>query len=428
MIFKRYKFLILLGLCLLTSLSFAKKLDGIAAVVNDDVLTYSELNDEVATLKDRLSKQRQPIPNDNILKKQVLSRLIDIKLQLQIAKRYDLRVTAKEVEDAIKKVAKQNRITVSELQSKLSQQGLNWARYREDLKKELIIAKLQQGAVGNVLVSDEEVDKFAKTQSTQSEQLYHIKDILLSLPEAPSPETLKKAQEKAQSLLKALRKGDDFSKAAITYSSDEFAFKGGDLGTRKLSELPEIFAAEVTHMKPGDIKGPIRAPNGLHIIKLVKSSKQANHAAIRLTHVRHILLRVAPGELDNQVKERLRAIALQIKQGKSFEKLAKQFSMDPQSATNGGDIGWVHKGEVVPQFEDAMNKLKPGQMSDIVKTDFGYHLIKVEGRKLVDDSKAYQHEMIRQGLYRRKFYEAMQKWLRELRANAYINIEDKALA
>lgn len=418
-------FIMLLGM-LFTSVAYAEKLDSIAAVINDEVVTESELKGEISALKTRLAQQKLVQPNESVLRDQVIDHLINIKLQLQLAKRNNIEIDNKAIDDAIVKMAKSNRMSIAELKKSLKKQGLSWKKYRENIKKEMLLSKVQQGAVGQVQVTDDEVKHFIESNPTNQDSMYHVKDLVLSLPESPSPETLEKATLRAKALMKKLKSGMDFSAAAVANSSGEFAFEGGDLGMRRIAELPEMFAKKVQGMKAGDIEGPIRAPNGLHIIKLVEVKDKAAKQLVKLTHVRHILLKTEAGESEKNVEARLQTIALQIKRGRSFADLAKQFSMDVQSAAKGGDIGWVHKGEVVPQFEEAMDKLKPGQMSAPVKTDFGYHLIKVEGRKEIDDSKAYQREVIRQGLYRRKFYDAVQNWVQQLRANSYVSIKKPA--
>lgn len=414
---------VLVMLAVMVSLPlYAEKLDGIAAVINDQVITDSQLNAEVKTLKQRLSMQKVEEPPLNVLRRQVVDHLVNIELQLQLAERNNLSVSDQALSDSIKKIAKNNHMSVEELKTSMKHQGLTWDKYKENVKKEMLLSQVQQGAVGRVSVSDDEVDGYLKANKQNSDTLYHIKDLVLSLPDAPSPEVVAKARAKANSLMVRLKKGLDFSKASVSESSGEFAFSGGDLGLRRLAELPEMFVDEVNKMKKDDIRGPIRAPNGFHIIKLVEVKGQAAKQLVKLTHVSHILLKVEPGQSADDVKKKLDSIVLQMKRGRKFTELAKKFSDDEASAKNGGDIGWIHKGEVVPQFEEAMNKLKEGEISEPVKTDYGWHVIKVEGRKVIDDSKAYQRESIRQALYRRKFFEAVQNWVQQLRAGSYVKV------
>jgi peptidyl-prolyl cis-trans isomerase SurA len=418
---------ILLGLfvgcfSLLTVSAHAETLDKIAAIVNDQVVTENELTAEIDLLKHRLSQKKMTLPAKAVLRKQVLDHLIDVDLQLQIAKRNNIMVEPTQVDDAIKTIAQRNKITPAALKQSIEAQGLAWKKYKANVKKEILLSRVQQGAVGQIVVSDAEVDVFLKANKEDNNTLYHLKDLVVSLPEAPSPEVLKKAKVKADALIKSLRDGLNFSEAALSKSSGEFAFKGGDLGYRPLAGLPEMFAKRVIAMKVNDIVGPIRAPNGFHIIKLIEKKNDKTKKTVVLTRARQILLKVEPGMDASEVKKRLETLALQIKRGQSFNTIAKRFSDDKRSAKKGGELGWVHKGELPSDFEKAMDKLKPGQVSVPIKTDSGWHLIKVEARKDIDDSKAYRRERVKQELYQRRFYEAVQNWLQQLKANSYVKL------
>lgn len=402
--------------------SQAEKLDKIAAIVNDEVITENELQGEIELLRERLSQKKVALPSPEILRQQVLDHSIDVDLQIQIAKRNNIKIDATAIDDALKGIAERNNLTLDSLKNSMISQGLTWKKYRENIKKEMLLSRVQQGAVGQIIVSDTEVDDFLKANKQKENHLFHIKDLVISLPEAPSPEVIKKANDKAHDLMLALRKGLDFSEAAVSKSGGEFVFEGGDLGFRQLAGLPEMFASRVVKMKAGDIEGPIRAPNGFHIIKLVEVKGDTAKQMVMLTRARHILLKVDPGASSEQVEQRLKTIALQIKRGQSFASMAKQFSVDTHSAKDGGELGWVHRGELVTEVEKVMDKLKPGQMSDPIKSDNGWHLIKVEARKNIDDSKAYQREQVKQELYQRRFYEAVQNWLQQLKANSYVKI------
>jgi peptidyl-prolyl cis-trans isomerase SurA len=249
---------------------------------------------------------------------------------------------------------------------------------------------------------------------------YHVKDILLALPEAPSTEILKKTTAQALELRDRLSKGLDFETTAVALSSGNVALKGGDLGLRSLASLPVMFAERLEHMKVGDVSKPIRASNGLHLIKLIAIEGENKAQMVQLTHVKHILLKSSPSVLESEAKKNIEHIALQVKQGKTFESLATTFSDDSVSAKQGGDLGWLHQGETVPEFEKAFNALKVGQVSAPVKTAFGWHLIKMVGRKKIDDSETFEKQKIKQALYQRKFGEAVQNWLQQIRTTAYI--------
>ena len=398
-------------------------LDQIAAIVNDSVITETEVNSQLELLSQQLAERNMKRPSIAVMKKQVLQHLIDVDIQLQLAKRHGLTVDSDEVDNAIQRIAKKNRIDVSHLRQEVVKQGLSWAKYRENVQKEMLMSQLQQKALGgDIKITEKQVDDFLKTntKSNQKNFEYHVKNINLPLPEAPSPEQLQQAKTKAKALIKKLHQGADFSQLAIAQSSGQFALEGGDLGYRRLMALPEIFAKQVVKMKPGEVAGPLRAPNGLQIIKLVAVKGTQSKHWITLTHARHILLKADAVTTPTEVKRKIASIRRQIAQGKSFAQMAKTYSADKSNSIKGGDLGWVHPGELVPAFEKVMDKLKPGVVSQPVQTKFGWHLIQVEARKRIDDTKAYERQQARQAIFQRKFNREVQNWLRKLRAQAYI--------
>lgn len=416
--------LILIGLAIsLCQNLYAEPLDKIMAVVNDTVITQSEVKEQTQLILSNLKQKGVKTPSLKILQKQVLNHIIDVELQLQVAEKNGLDIDEAELNDGIKRVLQRNNINQAELKKSLANEGLTFAKYKENFKKEMLIAKLQQKTVGNqVSVDDEEVDAYLKSHQKDIKKTYHIKDIVISLPEAPSPEALAKAKTVAKNLLEKLKNGADFSQEALANSSGEFALAGGDLGYRSLAELPDIFAKDVQNMQKGQLKGPIRAPNGLHIIKLEDIKSSAPVHMVTLTHAKHILITNRNGVSDKEILAKMKSIKESLAKGKSFADLAKAYSEDTMSAKKGGDLGWVHQGELVPQFEKTMNQLAINQISAPVKSDFGYHLIQVLGRKKIDDSKTQQKMLIKQNLYQAKFQEAIQMWLQQVKASSYIQM------
>lgn len=410
------------GFALMAISVSAETLDKIAAVVNDKVITENELQGDIAIHEKRLKLQRMGMPEKEILRKQVLNHSIDVALQLQIAEKNNVEISALEMREAIKTIATRNHLTLKQLKDSMAAQGLTWSKYKANIRKEMLISRVQQGVVGQIIIPDTEIDSYLKSNTQLSKNLYHIKDLVIGLPEAPSPEELKKASDKAKSLTASLRKGLDFSQAVLSSSSGDRVFEGGDLGFRQLAGLPDMFAKRVVNMKVGEISDPFRAPNGFHIIKLVEIRGDDEKKTVVLTRARQILLKIEPGMDPNDVKKKLNSLALQIKRGQSFATVAKRFSEDQRTKDSGGELGWVHKGELLPDFDKAMAKLKPGQMSQPIKTDAGWHLIKVEARKEIDDSAAFRREKVKQELYQRHFYEAVQNWLQQARGNSYIKI------
>ena len=406
-------------------------LDKVVAVVNNGVITSSELDKQVELSKKQILAQKMQMPKESVLRKQVLQHLIDVDLQMQMAKQNGIKVDSTELNSAIERVATMNHITLTQLREEITKQGISWKEYRSNIRKEMLITRLQQKAVGkDISVTNEQVDQYLKTASKadNTELTYHLQNIVIPLNEEPTTEQLKKAKTSADSLLTKIKKGEDFSRLAIEESSGEVALEGGDLGERHLAELPELFAKEVIHMKVGQVVGPLRAGNGFQLIKLVAIGGDNQHHIITLTHVRHILLKPDASMLPSESRKQVNNIYQQIKSGKDFALMAKQYSLDSASAVKGGDLGWVTPGELVPEFEKTMNDLPLHKVSHPVKTQFGWHLIEVIARKQKDDSEAFKKQQVRQFLQQRKFAEAVQNWQQHLRTEAYVNIVEKDLA
>ncbi|KTD58970.1 peptidyl-prolyl cis-trans isomerase SurA [Legionella sainthelensi] len=425
--------LICIFFSVVVSIAQAKQmLDKVVAVVNDGVITESELNKQVELSKKQILAQKMQLPEESVLRKQVLQHLIDVDLQLQMAKKNGLAVDDAELNQAIEKIASANHATLTQLREEIVRQGMTWNEYRENIRKEILLSHLQQKAVGrDAMVTSEQVDQYLKAEGgivDRSTLTYRIQNIVIPLSEEPTSEQVKKAKNKAELLLTKIKKGDDFSRLAIENSSGEFALEGGDLGERHLAELPELFAKEVVKMKVGQVVGPLRAGNGFQLIKLVSIGGENQHHIITKTHVRHILLKPDPSMLPEDAKKQVQNIYQQIKAGKDFALMAKQYSLDSASAVKGGDLGWVTPGVLVPEFEKAMDKLAINEISPPVKSQFGWHLIQVLGRKQEDDSEAFKVQQVRQFLQQRKFAEAVQNWQQHIRTDAYVNILDKELA
>ena len=405
-------------------------LDKVVAIVNDGVITSSELDKQVELSKKQIQAQNVQMPQESVLRKQVLQHLIDVDLQLQMAKQNGITVDSIELNSAIERIATMNHITLAQLREEITKQGMSWKEYRNNIRKEMLISHLQQKAVGkDISITNEQVDQYLKTAKTDNTQLtYHLQNIVIPLNEEPTTEQLKKARTNAENLLVKIRKGEDFSRLAIEESSGEVALEGGDLGERHLAELPEIFAKEVIKMKVGQVVGPLRTGNGYQLIKLVAIGGENQQHIITQTHVRHILLKPDASMLPSESMKQVNNLYQQLKSGKDFALMAKQYSLDAASAVKGGDLGWVNPGELVPEFEKAMNELPLHKVSEPVKTQFGWHFIEVIARKQKDDSEAFKKQQVRQFLQQRKFAEAVHNWQQHLRSEAYVNVVEKDLA
>ncbi|MGC1181525.1 peptidylprolyl isomerase [Legionella sp.] len=420
---------------LLTAVSGAQAkqlLDRVVAMVNNGVITSSELDKQVTITKKQLLAQRIQLPPDSVLRKQVLQHLIDVDLQMQMAKEHGITIDDAELTQAIERIAAANHATLSQMREEIIRQGMEWNEYRENIRKEMLLANLQQKAVGrDVMITNEQVEQYLKSGDDlpidRSSLTYHLQNIVILLNDESTPEQIRKAKVNADRLLNSIKKGADFSRLVIEKSSSDLALEGGDLGEKHLAELPELFAKEVINMKVGQVVGPLRAGNGFQLIKLI-AIKGEQHHLVTLTHVRHILLKPDANMLPEDVKKQVNNIYQQLKAGKDFAKMAKRHSLDVNSAVKGGDLGWVTPGELVPEFEKMMNQLPLNQVSSPVKTQFGWHIIEVLGRKQQDDSTVFKKQQVRQFLHQRKFAEAVQNWQQHIRTDAYVNIVEKDLA
>lgn len=416
----------------LTIAAFAEPLDKVVAVVNDNVITASELDEQVEVMRQQILAKKIELPPEMVLRKQVLQHLIDVDLQLQLAKNNDLTVDNTDLNEAISKIAENNKLTLTQLREEVLKQGVGWDAYRENIRKEMLINRIQQKAVGQeVVVSSQQVEDYLKTfehnEKTQ-QQTYHLQNIVIPLPEAPTTEQVNKAKEKARLVLTKIKHGDDFSRLAIAESSGEYALEGGDLGERHLAELPEVFAKPVVDMKVGEVVGPLRTGNGFQLIKLVAIGGNSGQHQVVKSHVRHILLKQDVNMTHEEAIRQVNNLYQQLKSGKDFALMAKQYSLDAASAVKGGDLGWVSAEDLVPAFAEAMNTLPLHTVSKPVQSPFGWHLIEVLERKTIDDSASFQRLQVRQFLQQRKFSEAVQNWQQHMRTDAYVKIMEKELA
>ncbi len=400
-------------------------LDRIVAIVNNNVITESQLEQRILLIKEQMERGNVPIPSNKVLRHQVLQRMIDGSLQLQIADRLKLKVDNATLNKAIASIAQQNKMSISAFKKALESDGIRYSDFRKEIRDEILISRAQQRAVEpHIKVTPQEVNTFLKTYKSQENknQGYHLRDILITLPDSPSPDEVKTARQQAQSLMTQLKNGANFQKLAVSESSGQEALQGGDLGWRNIARLPSVFADKVAKMKPGQVAGPIRTANGFHIIKLVGVRNNVKHHIITQTKVRHILMRPDAVTSNQQVKQKLEKIRQQIENGASYSAMAKKYSEDPGSATSGGDLGWVDPGDLVPPFEAAMNKLPIGKVSQPVHSQFGWHLIQVLHRRKKDVTKTYQKEQIEKFITKRKFDEAINAWIKQLRSESYIKI------
>ncbi|EBE8229977.1 peptidylprolyl isomerase SurA [Salmonella enterica] len=419
---------LLLGIAMIANTSFAapQVVDKVAAVVNNGVVLESDVDGLMQSVKLNAGQAGQQLPDDATLRHQILERLIMDQIILQMGQKMGVKITDEQLDQAIANIAKQNNMTMDQMRSRLAYDGLNYSTYRNQIRKEMIISEVRNNEVRRrITVLPQEVDALAKqigTQNDASTEL-NLSHILIALPENPTSEQVNDAQRQAESIVEEARNGADFGKLAITYSADQQALKGGQMGWGRIQELPGIFAQGLSTAKKGDIVGPIRSGVGFHILKVNDLRGQSQSISVTEVHARHILLKPSPIMNDQQARLKLEEIAADIKSGKTtFAAAAKEYSQDPGSANQGGDLGWATPDIFDPAFRDALTKLHKGQISAPVHSSFGWHLIELLDTRKVDKTDAAQKDRAYRMLMNRKFSEEAATWMQEQRASAYVKI------
>lgn len=397
--------------------------DRIVAVVNDEIITLNELRSRLDTALANLKKQGTPLPPRDVLERQMLERLIVDRIQLQTARDTGLRIDDGQLDQALNRIATGNKMSLAQFRQALEKDGIRFAKFREEIREEMTVARLREREVDNRLViSDAEVENFLASQAggggggSEEVQVAHI---LLRAPESASPEQLQKLKTKGEQLLDRIRKGEDFSQLAASYSDAPDGLQGGMLSPRPMDRLPGLFVESVSRMKPGDVSPLLKSSNGFHIVKLVAKRGAATFAPVQQTHTRHILIKVNELVSETDALHKLTGLRDRLKHGADFAELARLYSQDA-SAAKGGDLGWIYPGDTVPEFERAMNRLAIKEVSEPVQSPFGYHLIEVLERRMQDVSDERKQAAAKQALRERKLDEAYQDWLRQIRDRAYV--------
>lgn len=398
--------------------------DRIVAVVNDDVITLHELRTRLDMAVSQLQRQGTNLPPRDVLEQQMLERLVMDKVQLQHAREIGLRVDDAQLDQAIQRIADGNKMTPTQFREALKKDGIDFAKFRDEIRTEMTIARVRDREVeSKIVISEGEIDNYLSgdgTKGTGGDE-YEVAHILLRAPESATPEQIQKLKAKAEQLFDRLKKGEDFAQLAASYSDAPDGLQGGRLSARPLDRLPSVFAEAVGKLKAGEVATPLRSSNGFHLVKLLAKRGGAVIPAVQQTHVRHLLIKVNELVSDADAKHKVESLLDRIKHGGNFAELAKLHSQDG-SASKGGDLGWIYPGDTVPEFERAMDQLKPGEVSQPVKSPFGYHLIEVLERRVQDVSAERQRVAARNVLRERKLDEAYQDWLRQARDRAYVDL------
>ena len=397
-------------------------LDRIVAVVNDDVITRLDLDERLRLATAQLKQQGTPAPPRDVLEKQLLDRIITDRVQLQLAKETGLRVDDAELDRTIQRIAQDNKLTVQQMRAAIEKDGVPFARFREDIRNEIVLARLREREVDNrILVAESEIDGFIGAQQAQTGRgdEYNLSHILVTVPENASPEQIDARRGRAEQALEKIKAGADFRQIAASVSEAPDALQGGVMGWRDAARLPSLFLDALKAMPVGGLSPVLRSSNGFHILRLNERRGSAAPVIVSQTRARHILLKTNELVPEAEARRRLAGLKERLDNKADFAELARLHSEDA-SNTRGGDLGWLSPGDTVPEFERAMNALSPGQTSDPVQTPFGWHLIQVLERRNADMSREHQRLEARKALRARKSDESYQEWLRQLRDRAYI--------
>ncbi|PHS69172.1 MAG: molecular chaperone SurA [Methylophaga sp.] len=411
---------------LVTGYVGAEPLDRIVAVVNNEVLLESELIEMERTVRQQLRQRKAAVPPEDILRKQVMERLIIQRIQMQEADKVGIHVGDDALNASLRQIAQNNNMTLREFRDVLEADNYDFVEFRDSIREEMIITRLRKRLVEDrVVVSDREIDNFLANQVAQggTEISYHLLHILISVPEAATPEEVQASQEKLNNIQSLLDEGANFSEVAAGYSDGQNALEGGDLGWRKQGELPSLFSQVVPGLSIGQVSEPLRSGSGLHLVKLENKKSEETHM-VKQTLASHILIKTNELITDNDAQNRLNILRERVMNSEDFADLARAHSDDTGSAIEGGSLGWTSPGVMVPEFEEKMNELADGDMSEVFKSRFGWHLIKVYQHREENMAEEFKQNKARFLVRKRKIEEDLEGWLRQLRDEAYVEYRD----
>ncbi|MFZ5958578.1 peptidylprolyl isomerase SurA [Pseudomonas knackmussii] len=418
---------LMLGALLVSSFARADvtPLDRVVAIVDNDVVMQSQLDQRLREVRQTIQKRGAPLPPEHVLTQQVLERLIIEDIQLQIGERSGIRITDEELNQAMGTIAQRNHMTLDQFQAALTRDGLSYDDAREQVRREMVISRVRQRRVAErVQVSEQEVQNFLASDlgKIQLSEEYRLANILIPVPDGASSQTLQAAGKQAQDIYQQLKQGADFNQLAISRSAGDNALEGGEIGWRKAAQLPSPFDSMISSIAVGDVTEPVRTPGGFIILKV--EEKRGGSKMVRdEVHVRHILLKPSEIRSDEETQKLAQKLYDRIKSGEDFGTLAKQFSEDPGSALHGGDLNWIDPEALVPEFREVMNNTPQGQLSKPFRSPFGWHVLEVLGRRATDSSDKFREQQAAQVLRNRKYDEELQAWLRQIRDEAYVEIK-----
>ena len=399
-------------------------LDGIVAIVNDDVIVRSELEARLKTVRRQLRQSGTTAPPPGVLQRQVLDRLILDRLQLQLARDSGIRIDDEALNGALARLAEQNALTLRQFRDTLARDGYDFVTFREEIRDELMISEVRRRQVeSRVQISERDVDHYLSTvenREAADRRQYRIGHILIAVPADASPEETTEARSRAERVLAEIRTGADFANMAVAHSDGQQALDGGDLGWRKVADLPTLFSDAVLRLEVGEVTGTIRSPSGFHLVKLIDQEWGGERQIVEQTRARHILIVLDELTDEPAAIRLLRALRERIVNGEDFGELARVHSDDSGSAPRGGDLGWINPGNTVPEFERMMDLLAPGEISEPFRSQFGWHVVQVLERREHDDTEAARRSEAVRRLRAKRVEEEMQTWLRQIRDEAYV--------
>ena len=409
---------------IITPSAFAtNSVNRIVAVVDQGVILQNQLDEQIRLMYQRMTPEQRAALSPNDIKKRVLDKMIITELQLQIAQRSGVRVADSEVDAAIERIAKSNKLSTKKFLNVLEKDNISLRSFKKSVREQILIRRIQSSFVHHeVKVSNQEVDSFLKLleqNSADQSSEYHLGHILIATPENASSDEIKKAETKANKLITELNKGSKFTTLSISYSDASNALEGGDLGWMRLAQMPSLLKPYVEKMQAGEVSQLIQSPSGFHVIKLF-AVRGPEKVMVTKTHVRHILIKINALVSDQAAEKRLLGLKQRIANGDDFATLARANSEDRGSAITGGDLNWVQPGALVPAFEEAMNKLAINEVGKPIQTQFGWHLIQVLGREQQDNTQLMRKAQARSQLQKRKADAAIEAWLTKLRDEAYV--------
>ncbi len=400
-------------------------LDEIAAIVDDDLITITEVKERVKTIRAQAANP-EALPPTNVLTEQILERLIVESLQLQMARRAGVRVSDAELNNAMARIANQNQLTLEQFRDALAADGISYRSMRQQIEREIMIGRVQQGVMNSrIEISEQAITDFLESEAGRelTSDEYRIGHILLATDSDMNQKEIQATRARADEIIKGLKAGDDFAATAMEQSSGNKALEGGDLGWRKPAALPTLFADIAVALEPQAVAGPIQSGSGFHIIKLLAKRGATAQGMIDQTRVRHVLIN--PNEIRSleEARELAESLRAEVIAGRPFEEVARLYSEDPGSALNGGDLGWSTGDEFVGPFEQTLKASTLNEISHVFQSEFGFHFLEVTGQRVEDFSETFKRNQAANFLRNRSFDEEVESWIREIREDAFVEIK-----